>query len=66
MEPAIAIDLALLLAAGLVLLFHEAPAEAPAADAAPEAESTTEAPADEAPEPAATEETTTEEQEESN
>jgi large subunit ribosomal protein L10 len=39
-----------------------APAEEPAA----EAESTTEAPADEAPEPAATEETTTEEQEESN
>jgi large subunit ribosomal protein L10 len=39
----------------------------PAVEAAePEAESTTEAPADEAPEPAATEETTTEEQEESN
>jgi large subunit ribosomal protein L10 len=40
------------------------PAEEPAPE--PEAESTTEAPADEAPEPAATEETTTEEQEESN
>jgi large subunit ribosomal protein L10 len=47
-----------------------APAEeaAPAAEAEPEAENTTEAeaPADEAPEPAATEETTSEEQEEAN
>jgi large subunit ribosomal protein L10 len=47
-----------------------APAEeaAPAVEAEPEAESTTEAeaPADEAPEPAATEETTTDEQEETN
>jgi large subunit ribosomal protein L10 len=47
-----------------------APAEeaAPAAEAEPAAESTTEAeaPADEAPEPAATEETTTDEQEETN
>jgi large subunit ribosomal protein L10 len=43
-----------------------APAQEPATEAEPEAESTTEAPADEAPEPDATEETTTEEQEESN
>jgi large subunit ribosomal protein L10 len=45
-----------------------APAEeaAPAVEAEPEAESATDAPADEAPEPAATEESTSEEQEEAN
>jgi large subunit ribosomal protein L10 len=43
-----------------------APAEEPAAEAEPTAESTTEAPADEAPEPAAPEETTSETQEEAN
>jgi large subunit ribosomal protein L10 len=43
-----------------------APAEEPAAEAEPTAETTTEAPADEAPEPTATEETTTDEQEETN